>query len=372
MITQTLALFVDAYRELNARKLFWIVLVLSSVIALAMAAMGINEKGLTVLWWEIPIPVFTTTVIARDTFYKMVFIAIGFKLWLTWAATILALVSTAGIMPDFISGGAIELALSKPIGRLRLFLTKYLTGLLFVGLQVSVFSVLAFLVIGLRSGAWLPQIFIAIPLVTLFFSYLFSITTLVGLMTRSTIPSLLATIIIWLLIFLVHLSETGIILQLKIAKEFSVAGRVSQIAATEKDIADLESRGETTSLERRQKDLAWQRDRLADEERQQVTLQRLHAIFFAVKSVLPKTSETMELLSRRLISGTELEQFTQQAQPPGRPSGGTDVDMGDPAVGKEVQRIVNTRPVSWVIGTSLLFEAVLVGASAWIFCRRDF
>ena len=43
--------------------------------------------------------------------------------------------------------------------RLRLFLTKYLSGLLFVGLQVTVFSVLCFVVIGFKAGAWEPAIF---------------------------------------------------------------------------------------------------------------------------------------------------------------------------------------------------------------------
>ena len=40
MLTQTLALLLDAYRELNAKKLFWITMILSGVIVLAFAAVG--------------------------------------------------------------------------------------------------------------------------------------------------------------------------------------------------------------------------------------------------------------------------------------------------------------------------------------------
>ena len=51
---QTWAIFVDAYRELNGKKLFWIVLALSAAVVAAFAAVGINDKGLTVFWWKFP------------------------------------------------------------------------------------------------------------------------------------------------------------------------------------------------------------------------------------------------------------------------------------------------------------------------------
>ena len=49
---QTLALLHAAYRELNARKLFWITLGLSGLVIAAMASIGLNEQGLSVLWWQ--------------------------------------------------------------------------------------------------------------------------------------------------------------------------------------------------------------------------------------------------------------------------------------------------------------------------------
>src|SRR5262249_47022240 len=158
-------------------------------------------------------------------FYKYWFFTIGFKLWLTWAATILALVSTASIIPDFVGSGAIELSLSKPIGRARLFLTKYLAALLFVALQVGLFSVLAFLVVGIRGESWVPELFLAIPLVLLMFSYLYSFCALIGLLTRSTIAALLLTILVWVLIFMTHTAETGVLLTFKVRQDQSVAIR---------------------------------------------------------------------------------------------------------------------------------------------------
>jgi hypothetical protein len=56
MIRQTLAIFLDAYRDLNARKLFWVTLTLTAVFVAAFALMGVNDKGLKVVAWQIEMP----------------------------------------------------------------------------------------------------------------------------------------------------------------------------------------------------------------------------------------------------------------------------------------------------------------------------
>ncbi|MEC9233340.1 MAG: hypothetical protein VX403_05470, partial [Planctomycetota bacterium] len=217
---QTLALLHAAYRELNARKLFWITLGLSGLVIAAMASIGLNEQGLSVLWWQFDLALLNTQFMPVDVFYKMIFAELVVPYWLAWIATILGLVSTSSIFPDMVSGGSIDVLLSKPISRSRLFLTRYLTGLLFMTLQVTVFATLAFLVIGLRGGAWEPWIFITIPLVVLFFSYLFCFCAVMGLLTRSTIASLLLTLLFWFFIFGVNSAE-GITLAGSTATEIS-------------------------------------------------------------------------------------------------------------------------------------------------------
>ena len=44
----------------------------------------------------------------------------------------------------------------------------------------------------------------------------------------------------------------------------------------------------------------------------------------------------------------------------------------DPRVQKRIQEQVNKRPVWWVVGTSLGFEAVVLLGAGWMFARRDF
>src|SRR4029077_12078354 len=120
-------------------------------------------KSVYVFGMSLPIG-FNTGIMPRGDFYKLMFNTLGVGIWLSWIATVLALISTAGIFPDMLTGGSIDLYLSKPISRLRLFFTKYLSALLFVGLQVGLFTLASFLVLGIRGGTWLWGLFLAIPI----------------------------------------------------------------------------------------------------------------------------------------------------------------------------------------------------------------
>jgi ABC-type transport system involved in multi-copper enzyme maturation permease subunit len=450
---QTWAMIVDAYRELNARKLFWITMVLSALVTAVIGCLGISEKGLTLLWFEFPFEIFNTSIIERATFYKFLFLTFGMGVWLTWAATILALISTANLMPDFVSSGSIELTLSKPISRLRLFLTKYATGLLFVELQVSVFTLAAFVVIGVRAGSWEVGLFWAVPLVVIFFSYLYCVTTLAGLLTRSGMAALLVTVLLWIVIFVVHLAETGILLQMRTQYDIAVSLHKTEVEKRTVQLADArkaaeaagdppvpslaetkndppaangakdetkpvgqppakpdakpdakpeskpESKTESKSeapwstmddlnktdpvtvrannIRRLERELEDVKAKQRDTEATAQTLNNYHAITFAVKSILPKTSETMELLQRNLFKGDEFERFQDESADRGRGPGRMMTPVGAVRVSQrqvttEVQKMVRTRSVWWVLGTSLAFEAVVLGAACVIFCRRDF
>jgi hypothetical protein len=79
-----------------------------------------------------------------------------------------------------------------------------------------------------------------------------------------------------------------------------------------------------------------------------------------MRTVVPKTAETADLMNRWLLRATNLE---------GR-SGPRQDRMF--AAQKELVETVNSRPVSWILGTSLAFEAVILAWAAWIFSRRDF
>lgn len=389
MLTQTAALFLDAYRELNAKKLFWVVLALSLLVVLAFAAAGINAQGVTFFHWQIRAPIINSNVISRELFYKYLFSNFGVGFWLTLVGLALALVSTAGIYPDLIAGGSVDLYLCRPISRLRLFLTKYLTGLLFVACQVLVFTAACFLVLGLRGGVWSARIFLAIPIVLLVFSYLFAFCALVALLTRSTVAALLLTTLFWLLIFGVDFGEKQA-LRAQIAGDIETTAYANQFGYMEKELALAKQRqanGDKTATQDVQRVTAAratleEKKRTSDPSRDNAVT--LHRILYAAKSVLPKTSETNALIDRWLEVGDDIAINRAERRADRRAAvaagGGwftrfkdrTDVSTDDPQVEREIDDRLRQRPTSWVLGTSLAFEALCLSLAAWIFCRRDF
>lgn len=373
---QTLAIFLDAYRELNSKKLFWIVMGLSGLVVGMFAAIGINENGVKLLWFSIPSSVFNTRLFPEETFYKLMFANLGVKIWLAWASTILALVATAGIFPDLIASGSIELTLSKPISRVRLFLTKYLSGLVFTALQVTVFTLACFIVMGLRAGLWLPGLFWAVPLMVLFFSYLFAICVFLGLVTRSTVASLLITILLWFCVFLLHTGERSMLTFRELNAQQQERAR-TDIATMQKAITDFQNATPNAELPAtlvRMQDTIQRREKsLARSQENGASIRKWHTITFAAKTALPKTSETLELLERVLVSKADMETLRQGREDEQEiPMGPDDVPVRMERVADRVQDVVRSRSVWWVIGTSLGFEAVLVALGAWIFVRRDF
>lgn len=418
MMTQTLAILHDAYRELNAKRLFWFTLLISGVVVAAFAGIGNNDQGIAIFGWTLEFPPMSTRFIPRAEFYKLVFVNLGLGVWLTWLATILALVSTASIFPDFLAGGAIELSLSKPIGRLRLFLTKYAAGLLFVALQVTVFTAASFLVIGIRGGEWVPAIFLAIPLVVLVFSYLFSICVFFGTLWRSTIAALMLTLLAWGLIFMANGADATL-LTVKSGFELRTEQQGERVGTLREQIRKMEERGaagatggsaadadepaeprptaggllegfkwaaknskpvegdDAATLERSREKLVRLETRLAEMRESTERLRWWHGMVFGLKTGLPKTGETVSLMERYILDWSEMEQLRAAAGP------ATNVDVGmgesdedphveDEVVGQRVERVLRGRTELWVIGTSLAFEAVVLGLAAWIFCRRDF
>jgi ABC-type transport system involved in multi-copper enzyme maturation permease subunit len=395
---QSMALLVDAYRELDAKKLFWITMVLSGLVVAIFACFGLNERGLTFLWWEFPLPLFNSTIFPPASFYKFIFATIGIPIWLTWVAAILALISTAGIFPDFISGGSIELALSKPISRLRLFVTKYITGLLFVFLQVLVFTLACFLVIGLRGDRWDFALLLAVPIVVCFYSYIFCVCVLFGLLTRSTIASILLTCLFWLLVFGCNLAD-AILLQQKVTAEISLEKQEARLArgqkrATErldtqraeahaKAAADAQEAGaepppapEPREYTQEELDGAYTvlpefRDETDKAREGLETWTWWSTMIYRTKTVLPKTGETVDLLNRYLLTAEERAMFLPRDN-----ESSADLEeatgVSQAELGRAMAEETHERTVWWIVGTSLVFEGVIVGIAGVIFVRRDF
>ncbi len=386
MMTQTLALLVDAYRELCAKKLFWITMVLSVVVVAAFAMVGINEKGLTFLWFQVPADAFgvtlTSETLPRGLLYRFMFANLAVPFWLSWVAIVLGLISTAGMIPDLIQSGTIEAVLSRPIGRVRLLLTKFVGGLLFMALQVTIFSLLAFLVIGIRGGSLAWEVFLAVPIVVAMFSYLFSICVLLGMVTRSTIAALLLTLLVWCAIFIINMGDAIAVsmheqTKSKLRVEQARIERMERNATlailndlNEQRAADgqepLESHEPTDEeLTTRDIRIAPKRSEITEIESSERLAHKWRTGIYLGKTVLPKTQETIGLLDRWTVDQDAIRELG--GPPP------EDDALKVRAEGQQAtEDAYENRPLWWILGTSFAFEAFILGLALVIFKRRDF
>ena len=367
-MTAFIAILVDTYRELASKRLFWLSMALSGLVVLIFALIGINEKGMSILGWTLEIPFINSTLMDASDFYKLAFYALGVRFWLAWLACLLALVASAGLFPELVSSGTVETLLARPIARWRLYVFKFTGGLLFTALQVMVFCTASFVVIGVRGGAWEPGLFLAVPMVALLYSYLFSVCALIGTVTRSGIAALLLTVLFWGFLFTLNTSEQ-MVNSFRIAKieERSAIDRLMDTRRQKDANADVS-------------DLEQERQNAEDAIRPLTTA---HRILFAAKTILPKTDETVALVQRWTTEAANLQDVASEddeadkpaASPPRRRGRGNNfgtVRAKERDVLAAIEKEQRTRGVPWILGTSIGFEVVVLLIGCRIFARRDF
>lgn len=197
---QLWAIIVDSFREALDRKIFWVLVGLTLLITTAMLSVGIESDRVTFMFglWGVETPHFDPRTVAGrvhvvgSVVYLLLFALLG------WVGVILMIIATSGAFPQMMERGAVDVLLSKPIGRPKLFLYKYLAGMVFVAIQAALFVGLTFLVMGFRWGVWVPRYFLCAPLLVLLFSYLYCVSVLVAVKTRSTVAAILLSLGAWI------------------------------------------------------------------------------------------------------------------------------------------------------------------------------
>ena len=373
------AFLLDAYRQLSAAKLFWLTLGLSAIVVLVFGSIGFNDEGMSLFFGLTQIE--SEIVNAGSPWARGLYIGIYSSflvtIWLGWIATVLALISTCTIFPEFVQGGSIELSISKPISRLHLFFMKYAVSLSFVVLQVLLFCGGIFLCVGLRIGEWNWGIFYAIPIITVFYSYLFSVCVLVGMVTRSGITALLITGLFWMGLMSAQGAET--VLNRFVTEQKVTIERLEEgiVKATE-ELAELESESSTDMRIQRRKDRI--ESFQEDVDAAKVLFDKIDVWHQPVSwglTVLPKAGQTIGLLDRWLDDGTG---FDIAALMRGDMQELEEVEEFDPttygARERETMRRLDEdyseRSLWYVVGTSLLFEGLILTLAAWYVCKKDF
>ncbi len=371
---QLLAVLTDSLRHLRQTFLFWITLLLSALAAFVLfGTYSFNPNGVQVLWFP---PIENPAIAEGSSGPRMMVTGllsgIYVKIWLGWGAIILALLSTASILPSFLTSGTIDLSLAKPISRAKLFLFKVIGANLFVLLQVSISVFIVFVLIGLKFSIWIPTVLLAIPLITLQFFYIYSVSALVAVVTRSTLAALLISILVWFLAFLVQF-----------------AANQSGAAATSFDSMAERSRTRVQNMEQYQERLedgpAQYQIQALENERRKLELSEAQARMLdnwagrleTIELFVPKTGDVQKLLSTRLNAplGNEFASLFLDIESNDaiRPAGIDEEEWRDQLAADTAGEARARRVDAAVsLGTSLAFCAVCLGFATFVFVRKDF
>jgi len=122
---------------------------------------------------------------------------------------IFAISATAFFVPRMLEKGAADTLFSKPVSRLALLLSRYMAGLLFVALLATVLVGGMHLGFLLNSGYSDPGFLWSIASLVYLFGLLHGVSILVGVVTRSTVASILLTLFFALFTSCVHLGWQG-------------------------------------------------------------------------------------------------------------------------------------------------------------------
>lgn len=308
---QTWALIVDSFRESLDRKIFWVMLLISIAVASAMFCLSFEPHRINVLFgtWTVETDLFTVGDSLRMDMLSSVIVEYITDLVLGSIGILLALIATAGFFPALMERGGIEVLLSKPLPRWKLMLGKYIGSLTFMAVQAAIFVLLTFLVAGFRWKVWLPRYFLVVPLMILMFSFLYSVSTLVAVYTRSTVAVILITIFAW--VMFTGIQSTGDYFEMyPELKEYRSAYNGVRVAR-------------------------W---------------------------IIPKTSD-LTLLARRWTKSADPTDFMTKPDE-------HEKQMINRALNAEELRM--QIPPVLTIGSSLLFEAVILAIAIWKFSRKDF
>jgi ABC-type transport system involved in multi-copper enzyme maturation permease subunit len=373
------ALLIDAYRQLSAAKLFWLTLGLSVLVVVLFGSIGFNDKGMSIFFGltQIENDMFTSGSVWSRGLYIGIYSNFLVTVWLAWIATVLALISTCTIFPEFVRGGSIEMSLSKPVSRLQLFFMKYVVSLLFVLLQVTVFCVGIFFCVGLRLGEWNWNLFAAVPIVLVFYSYLFSVNVFVGVLTRSSITALLLTVIFWMGLWSSQTAET-VLNQFVTQQEVKIDSFEEGIIEDEVELLALVERSpDDFRIERKRERINSMKEDVREARESFDQIEAWHRPTKWVLTVLPKTGQTIGLLDRWMSdnSGFDIAAIMRGEMDVFENMEEIDVTTHGARKRETMRRLQEDyrgRSLWYVVGTSLLFEGFILAIAAWIFVRRDY
>ena len=209
-MTATLALIQDTFREAMARKIFWGLFGLSTLMILFflfLLNIDIVEGAMAT------VTLFGRTVSRVGDVEKWVrttYAAIATFLY-TWGM-FLAVFASAGLTPSILEPGRIELLLSKPVSRVHILLGRFAGNVLIITCNVTYLVMGVWIILGIKTGIWSGDFLISIATTIFVFTVLLTVVVLMGVLFDSAALATMVTIA--LMIMSPILAQTAMMLKL--------------------------------------------------------------------------------------------------------------------------------------------------------------
>lgn len=113
--------------------------------------------------------------------------------------TFLALVMTAGFIPEFLQPANATVLLSKPTPRWVLLLGRYLGVMTVLTIYASVYVIGTWLLFGVCTGFWVNNYLWGLPLLLLGVAVIYSFSAFLGVWTRSSLVCVIGSVVFWIM-----------------------------------------------------------------------------------------------------------------------------------------------------------------------------
>ena len=117
----------------------------------------------------------------------------GFSVFLYIICTFMSVFATAHLVPRMQDKGTVDLYLSRPVGRVRLLLSRYVAGLILAASNVIYLVGTMWLIVAWKTGVANPRFLLGGAIIFLVIAVLMAFSFMVGVITSSTAVSIMTT-----------------------------------------------------------------------------------------------------------------------------------------------------------------------------------
>jgi len=186
-----LSLVKGTARELSAKATLYVLAGISTLIILGVAfsiSSTTSPEGRSIVLFGNPTPAAAESVLAEFAGK----LEAGFAGGLFFGVVVFGVFATAGVMPDALEKGTVDLYLSKPIARWQLLVGKYLGCVVVIFINIAYFIGALWLIFGLKIGIWDVHFLLGGLLLSFVFACLHAIVTFFGTATRNVAIAIIA------------------------------------------------------------------------------------------------------------------------------------------------------------------------------------